>query len=134
MVEDLPTDFVERPEEFEALISTLLDEKREEPIAITAALRGAGGYGKTTIAMALCHDPRIKNHFTDGILWVTLGEHPANLLGKVEDLIYILDRERPGFTDLNAATTYLASLLADQTLLFVIDDVWNEAHLKPFIQ
>jgi hypothetical protein len=49
MVEELPEDFVERPQEFDALITMLLDQKREEPIAITAALRGAGGYGKTTM-------------------------------------------------------------------------------------
>jgi hypothetical protein len=52
MVEDLPEHFVPRPEEFERLQSLLLDKQREEPIAITAALRGAGGYGKTTLATA----------------------------------------------------------------------------------
>ena len=38
MVEDLPLDFVPRPQEFDALISKLLDQRREEPVAITAAL------------------------------------------------------------------------------------------------
>jgi TIR domain-containing protein len=55
MVEDLPTGFVQRPNEFDQLVALLLDKNREEPVAITAALRGAGGYGKTTIAKALCH-------------------------------------------------------------------------------
>ena len=90
MVEDLPADYVPRPQEFEALIEKLLDQQREEPVAITAALRGAGGYGKTTMAKALCHDERIQQAFDDGILWVTLGENPGNLVGKVEDLIYML--------------------------------------------
>jgi hypothetical protein len=48
MVEDQTENFVERPGEFDQLILNLLENKREEPIAITAALRGAGGYGKTT--------------------------------------------------------------------------------------
>ena len=134
MVEDLPADFVPRPQEFDALIGKLLDQKREEPVAITAALRGAGGYGKTTMAKALCHDERIQQAFDDGILWVTLGEHPGNLVGKVEDLIYTLSRERPGFTSIDAATARLAELLAERDMLLVIDDVWNAAHLKPFIQ
>ena len=90
MVEDLPPDYVPRPQEFDALVSKLLDQRREEPVAITAALRGAGGYGKTTMAKALCHDERIQQAFDDGILWVTLGENPGNLVGKVEDLIYML--------------------------------------------
>ena len=134
MCKNLPPDFVPRPNEFDALISKLLNEKREEPIAITAALRGAGGYGKTTMAQALCHDERIQQAFDDGILWVTLGEHPGNLVGKVEDLIYMLCHERPGFTDIDAAGARLAELLADRDILLVVDDVWDGLHLKPFLQ
>jgi hypothetical protein len=134
MCEVLPPDFVPRPNEFDALISKLLDEQREEPIAITAALRGAGGYGKTTMAIALCHDERIQDAFDDGILWVTLGEKPGNLVGKVEDLIYMLSYERPGFTGIDAAGARLAELLADRDILLVVDDVWNSMHLKPFLQ
>src|SRR6266568_3356436 len=134
MVKDLPADFVERPKEFEQLISRLLDEKREEPVAITAALQGAGGYGKTTIAKALCHNERVQEAFDDGILWVTLGENPGNLVGKIEDLIYMLSREQHNFTGLDAATARFAELLADRDILLVIDDVWNATDLKPFLQ
>src|SRR3989440_2453027 len=123
MVEDLPLDHVPRPKEFDALIDTLLDQRREEPVAITAALRGAGGYGKTTMAKAICHDERMQQAFDDGILWVTLGENPGNLVGKVEDLIYMLNQERPGFTDSHAAGARLAELLADLDILLVVDDV-----------
>jgi hypothetical protein len=42
---------------------------------------GAGGYGKTTLAKALAHDPDIQDAYFDGILWAELGEKPANLLG-----------------------------------------------------
>jgi hypothetical protein len=134
MVEDLPLDFVPRSQEFDELIGKLLDEQREEPKAITAALRGAGGYGKTTMAKALCHDERIQQAFDDGILWVTLGENPGNLVGKIVDLIETLSYERPGFTGIDAATARLAELLTDRDILLVIDDAWNAAHLKPFIQ
>src|SRR6266536_84133 len=134
MVEDLPADYVSRPQEFETLIDRLLDQRREEPVAITAALRGAGGYGKTTMAQAICHDERIQQAFDDGILWVTLGEHPSNLVGKVEDLIYMLSHERPGFTGIYAAGARLAELLADRDILLVGDDVWDGMHLKPFLQ
>jgi hypothetical protein len=134
MVEDLPADYVARPQECEALVEKLLDQRREEPVAITAALRGAGGYGKTTMAKAICHDERIQQAFDDGILWVTLGENPGNLVGKVEDLIYLLNQERPGFTDSHAAGARLAELLADRDILLVVDDVWDGIHLKPFLQ
>jgi hypothetical protein len=134
MPANLPFDFVPRPTEFNALIRKLLDEKREESIAITAALRGAGGYGKTTMALALCHDKRIQQAFDDGILWVTLGEHPGNLVGKIEDLVYMLSHERPGFTGIDAAGARLAELLTGRDILLVIDDVWDGMHLRPFLQ
>src|SRR5207237_558283 len=130
--EDLPADYVPRPKEFEALIDRLLDQRREEPVAIMAALRGAGGYGKTTMARALCHDERVQQAFDDGILWVTLGENPGNLVGKVEDLIYMLSHERPGFTGIDTAAARLAEMLSDRDILLVIDDVWDAIHLKPF--
>ncbi len=86
------------------------------------------------MARALCHDERIQQAFDDGILWVTLGEHPGNLVSKVEDLIIMLSHERPGFTGIDAAGARLAELLADRDILLVIDDVWDGMHLKPFLQ
>src|SRR5262249_9814162 len=73
MVPEPPADFVPRPKEFEALKERLLDTKGDA-VAITAALRGAGGYGKTTLAKALAHDDDIQDAYFDGILWVELGE------------------------------------------------------------
>jgi WD40 repeat protein len=134
MVGDLPVGFVPRPGEFHQLLKLLCDERREEPVAITAALRGAGGYGKTTLAKALCHDERIQDAFDDGILWVTLGENPGDLTGWVKDLIVILGDERSSFTALDAAVSRLKEMLADRDILIVIDDVWDRAHLTPFTQ
>jgi WD40 repeat protein len=134
MVEDLPTHYIPRPKEFGRLRAWLLDEQREEPIAITAALRGAGGYGKTTLARALCHDEAIQEAFDDGILWVTLGENAGDLVGRVQDLIQTLDETQPKFTGIDSAVARLVELLADRDMLIVIDDVWDAAHLKPFMQ
>jgi hypothetical protein len=102
MAEDLPEDFVQRPAELEEIIPKLLAGTRVKPVAITA-LYGRGGFGKTTLARAICHDPRIIEAFDDGILWVTLGEAPGELTSRVEELIYMLGGKRPGFTTLNAA-------------------------------
>jgi WD40 repeat protein len=133
MVEDLPDGYVPRPREFEALVAQLVNAQGGEPIAIAAALRGAGGYGKTTLAKAVCHDERVQEAFDDGILWVTLGEHPGDLRGRVGDLIEALSGERPGFEGIDAARARLVELLADRDTLIVVDDVWNRAHLKPFL-
>src|SRR6266496_1410179 len=129
-----PDDFVARPQEFEALKRHILYDQRDRLTAITAALRGAGGYGKTTLAQALCYDPEIQEAFPDGILWVTLGESPKNLIGQIEDLLYFLNGERPNFTSLDAAITKLKQMLADHVCLLVLDDVWRADDLTPFLQ
>jgi len=134
MVEDLPENLVERPNEFKALISLLYDPQLKESIAKPAALLGAGGFGKTTLAKALCHDDDILAAFDDGILWVRLGEKPGNLNLKVLDLIEVLSGRRPGFQTLDAAGPHLEELLADRDILMVIDDVWGAGHLAPFLR
>jgi WD40 repeat protein len=136
MAPDLPADFVARPEEFEQLMSALLDNNAGSAIGITAtaALRGAGGYGKTTLASAVCHDTRIKAAFPAGIMWATIGETPGDLTGRVQDLIQAMTGERPSFGHINAAAAHLAELIKDCKALLVIDDVWQREHLAPFTQ
>ena len=133
MAPEPPVDFVQRPVEFEALKRKLLDAKGDA-VAITAALRGAGGYGKTTLAKALAHDPDIADAYFDGILWAELGEKPENLLSIISDLIEILSGERPGLENLNSAAAKLGEALGDRRILLVIDDAWREQDLRPFLQ
>ena len=40
-------------------------------VGMTTALPGAGGFGKTTLARLLVHNPRVQDAFPDGIAWVT---------------------------------------------------------------
>ncbi len=133
MADDLPAGYVPRLKEFEELAGSLLDPEQENPIAITAALKGAGGYGKTTLAKALCHDERIQEAFYDGILWVTLGEQ-LNVMAGLTKLYAALTEERPNFVDEEEASIKLAEVLGDKACLMVIDDVWNAAHLRPFLR
>jgi hypothetical protein len=97
MAPDLPPHFVERPAEFGALKSLLLTPDRTQPVAITTALAGAGGFGKTTLAAALCHDEEIIENFVDGILWVTLGQTP-DVMGSLLTAYAALTGDRPGFS------------------------------------
>ena len=107
MAPEPPTDFIARPKEFDALKQQLLDSKGDA-VAITAALRGAGGYGKTTLAKALAHDPDIQDAYFDGILWAELGEKPENLLSIISDLITRLTGEPPGLETITAAASAVA--------------------------
>ncbi|MFH1373377.1 MAG: hypothetical protein ABII79_06260 [bacterium] len=59
---------MERPNEYDQLLSLVLDKNRENPVVITTALYGAGGFGKTTLAAALCHNEEVITAYNDGIL------------------------------------------------------------------
>jgi hypothetical protein len=133
MAPALPSDFVPRPLEFNALKKHLLNAEGGA-VGITAALRGAGGYGKSTLAKALAHDPEIQKAYSDGILWVELGDRPKNLLSIVSDLIEILTGVRPGVENLNSAAAKLGEALGDRRFLLIVDDVWREQDLRPFLQ
>ena len=133
MAPEPPVDFIQRPREFHALKAKLLDSKGDA-VAISAALKGAGGYGKTTLAKALAHDHEIQDAYFDGILWVELGEKPENLLSGIADLIETLTDERPGVENVNAAAAKLAEALGDRRVLMIIDDAWRDQDLRPFLQ
>ncbi len=124
---------MQRPKQFEALRALLLKGERKDPVAITTALTGAGGFGKTTLAAALCHDEEIIQAFDDGILWTTLGETP-DLADALAKLHAGLTGERPAFKDAEDAATSLAERLEGKNCLIVIDDVWDPAHLEPFLR
>jgi len=133
MAPPLPAVLVARPREFGRLRALVLDERTGDTVAITTTLAGAGGFGKTTLAAALCHDDGVVAAFEDGILWCTLGQTP-NVQGELTRLYAALTGERPGFISVEDAAQALADKLNHKRCLIVVDDVWDIAHLKPFLR
>lgn len=125
-----PNDFVGRVEALKTVKDLLLSEG-EQPSVV--AITGLGGLGKTYLAEALVSDPEVQSRFSDGILWVTLGQKPAlqTLLGQC---IRQLDKSRDSFsaTTEEFASQYLQNLLLDRQILLVLNDVWNAADTKWF--
>ena len=130
---DLPVGFVPRPREFNQALDALLDPGRDQLVAISTALQGAGVYGKTTLAIALCHDDRVTEAFEDGVLWTSLGETPR-VIDELARWYGALSGQRPSFLDETDAATQLAEKLAHRHCLLVIDDVWERRHLEPFLR
>ena len=116
--------------------AAVLAETPNQTVALTTALLGAGGYGKTTLANALCRDDDVRFEFSDGILRVEIGKERNDVTSLVADLIEKLDPDgrRPGFADVVTASEHLGELLGESRILLVIDDVWREAQLKPFLR
>ncbi|MGI5214916.1 NB-ARC domain-containing protein [Plantactinospora sp. CA-290183] len=125
---------VARPELTGRLID-LVCAPHTEPVAVTG-LHGTGGFGKTTTVVWLCHQPRVRQRFPGGLLWVTIGEHAsgAEVAARVNDLVGQLTGTRSTFTDPQQAGLYLGQLLDTQPepVLLVVDDVWAEHQLDPF--
>ena len=131
-----PPNYVERPSELEEIIATLINHHEINITGLTAALRGAGGFGKSTLANAVCTDDRIKRAFPDGIFWVDLGEKVdfPSIAEKINHLLRDLGQHEADYTDYRDASKKLRDVLLNLQVLIVIDDVWNAAYLDPFRQ
>ncbi len=131
-----PDLFVERPAEFDQLITQLLGEvtnSNPKTVPHTIAIQGGGGFGKTTLTQAICHHPKVQAAFPDAILWIELGQNP-NLLELLAKQINLLTQERAVFAeDVNAAATHFRKVLSDRRVLVVLDDVWDDTHVRPFL-
>ncbi|MES4904207.1 MULTISPECIES: NB-ARC domain-containing protein [unclassified Streptomyces] len=103
------------------------------PGAADVGVVGAGGFGKTTLAVRVCELTR--DAFPGGVLWVTLGEHVPDpvLADKINDLSELLSGRRPALTDPSMAGYLLGELLRErEPTLLVIDDLWAASRLDPF--
>jgi predicted ATPase len=112
----------------------LLNRESNQTTAITTALRGAGGFGKTTLASALCHDPDIQAAFPDGILWVELGEHPPRPLDVLNGRLQALEPSLSGALTLEEARDRWQKALEKRASLLVIDDVWQTEALEELLE
>src|SRR5262249_42576524 len=111
---DLPKGYVPRPNVFDQIKSQLLSGHSDQTTAITTALRGAGGFGKTTLALALCHDGEIQAAFPDGILWIELGEHPKRPLDVLNRVLASLEPSLSGAIMLEEAQERWRSAISER--------------------
>lgn len=104
-------------------------------VGITTALRGAGGFGKTALAQALCEDPVVREAYPDGILWAQMRDEmrDGDRLAIVQDMIRLWHRdEKQSFETLTAASARLREVLDGERVLVVVDDAWRSADVEPF--
>jgi len=95
------------------------------------AIRGAAGFGATTLAAGLCYDESILDVFIDGILWVTAGES-GDVSGCLNAIGTALNGAPTKFADIAEATARLSQQLAGSVSLLVVDDLVREEDLIPF--
>jgi WD40 repeat protein len=109
-------------------------------VAITTALEGAGGFGKTTLADLVCADERVHEHFASRMYVVTIGRDvraQAAIAAKVVETIEFITGHTTTYTDPALAGDELGRLLdqhPDRRTLLVLDDVWTREQLYPFLR
>ena len=100
---------------------------------VTITLVGGGGFGKTTMALCLCHHPDVREVFTNGIVFIELGPQPCDpsrILNEhycrmtCQDFEYVNDVEEK----IQKVTKVF------QNILVIIDDVWQVEDAKPIVK
>ncbi|GIM93284.1 DUF4062 domain-containing protein [Paractinoplanes toevensis] len=124
---------VARPALTAALIEAVLAPDAG-PVGVTTGLVGAGGFGKTTLARMVTHDPAVRAAFPDGAAWVTVGEDAGGpeLAASITSVARLFDASAPEVTDPLAAGAILDRALAGRKALLVVDDVWTAEQVEPF--
>ncbi|MEO5996055.1 MAG: NB-ARC domain-containing protein [Chitinophagaceae bacterium] len=123
--------YVERPGKILTLKNLLLHG--DEPVSITTALQGSGGFGKTTLANALCNDEDIILAIYRGILWVTLGQQKGSALTALQKLYDAIGIEKKTFLDVEQAQHELKDKLVGKNYLLVLDDAWHRVDVEDII-
>ncbi|MEM9485001.1 MAG: NB-ARC domain-containing protein, partial [Cyanobacteria bacterium P01_F01_bin.116] len=132
----LPPKFLPRPEDLDALKEKILGED-QHPVVVTGSRRGVnsiqgmGGIGKSVLAAAIARDVAVRQAFPDGVYWVSLGQEP-NVLSLQTELAKELGDETPDFSDMSGGKRYLTELLTPRCCFVVLDDIWQEQHLRAF--
>ncbi|MFC8664601.1 NB-ARC domain-containing protein [Streptomyces sp. NPDC057199] len=109
------------------------------PVAITAGLHGAGGFGKTSLARYAAAQRSVQRRFPGGVHLVTMGREVrgrAAIAAKVaEETRLITGDTTESGSDPERAGARLGTLLAGRPrTLLIIDDVWEREQLTPFLR
>jgi tetratricopeptide (TPR) repeat protein/transcriptional regulator with XRE-family HTH domain len=98
------------------------------------AIYGLPGVGKTALALTLAHDQELKDHFSDEILWVSLGPKPdvLGLLGRWGVHLGIVPAEISDPTSRDAWAKAIFSAIGQRRMLLIIDDSWDTASALAF--
>jgi len=130
-----PLSVVVREAELEAISAALArtgaDSGKPAP-APAVVLSGRPGSGKSVLAATFCRAEATVDDFFDGIIWVSFGKTP-DLLEVLRKVLRAFSDQDGAVRDLNEAWSALEHKLANKRCLFVLDDVWDEAHVARFL-
>jgi len=115
--------FVGREEELKDICEILTRATGNNVVCIT----GMGGIGKTVFAARIAH--RVRQHYTDGLLWGNA--FTSEPLAILESWARAYQCDFSGLPDLDSRAAAMRNVLADKRVLIVLDDVWNADKVRP---
>ena len=119
-------------------IATKLLQATNDPnkYGTTLTITGAGGFGKTTTAISLCHYHIVKEQFTDGFVFIELGPQATDPSIKLSQSYHLLTGEYLKQCDINHAEQEIDQLTSHyyRNLLVIIDDVWHVEDAEPLVK
>jgi len=130
----LPTELICRDNDIETIKSKILtkDRKKTAIIGKGLALHGMGGIGKTVLANMLAHDDDIYKVFSDGIIWITLGQNP-NIIAHQKNILIALGKENPYIENEDNGKNQIENYIGKRHILLIVDDVWHFSHIQYFL-
>ena len=133
----LPQNYVCRPKLLDELVQKMLSNKPDpSSLSVAVTITGESGFGKTTLAKALCHDPRIMKSFQDGFLFIELGPKAPNPISSLNNLYLRLADKQLGQDDIELLVMELRQTTAAyfRSLLVILDDVCEANDARPYIK
>ena len=116
-------------------IATKLLQATNDPnkYETTLTITGAGGFGKTTTVISLCHHHIVQEQFTDGFVFIELGPQATDPSIKLRAIYNLLTNKQ---CDINVVEQKIYELIRDyyRNLLVMIDDVWHVEDAEPLVK
>ena len=130
----LPSNHVNRQILLDQIATKLLQSTNDpNKYETTLTITGAGGFGKTTTVISLCHRNIIQKQFTDGFVFIELGPQATDPSIKLRAIYNLLIDEQ---CDINVVEQKINQLTSDyyRNLLVIIDDVWHVEDAEPLVK
>jgi tetratricopeptide (TPR) repeat protein len=132
-----PPYFQPRLAELSGLAQAVFVERREprvlSPRERTVVLHGMGGVGKSVLAASFARSTETRRTFHDGVVWLSLG--PAPDLERQFEVAASQTTAGAVGSGFPSACRAAGKLFGDeQHHLVILDDVWDAAHVEPFLR